>query len=152
MRATVISIQDNGGYDRRFETLTMNDELNVVLSLGSNCGDRESAVAEAAGWLSRMLDGFSCSDIYETRAIGHDGPDYMNAVVIGSTKLTLAELEASCKAYELSHGRDEQSRREKRVPVDIDIVMANSDVLRPRDFSCGFFRKGYLSLNVAVEN
>ncbi len=58
MRATVISIQDNGGYDRRFETLTMNDELNVVLSLGSNCGDRESAVAEAAGWLSRMLDGF----------------------------------------------------------------------------------------------
>ena len=130
----------------------MNDELNVVLSLGSNCGDRESAVAEAAGWLSRMLDGFSCSDIYETRAIGHDGPDYMNAVVIGSTKLTLAELEASCKAYELSHGRDEQSRREKRVPVDIDIVMANGDVLRPQGFFVRILSQRVSFLNVAVEN
>ena len=124
----------------------MDGNLNVVLSIGSNCGPRHDAVEEAMAWLSGLLDRFMASDIYETDAIGHEGPKYMNAVASGVSSMTLEELEACCKRYEREFGRDDLSRIEKRVPIDIDIVVADGRVLRPRDFNCEFFRRGYMEL------
>jgi 7,8-dihydro-6-hydroxymethylpterin-pyrophosphokinase (HPPK) len=119
------------------------ESITVVLSLGSNYGDRRGNVECAMNWLMEILEGVSCSGIYETLPVGHAGTNYFNAVVSGCFKGSVDELNAICKEYEILHGRDEESRRFRRVPVDIDIVIAGEEVLRPRDYRCSFFRKGY---------
>ncbi|MFG6428015.1 2-amino-4-hydroxy-6-hydroxymethyldihydropteridine diphosphokinase [Lepagella muris] len=121
-------------------------DISVVLSLGSNCGDRERSVGEAMTWLSGILGDYMESEIYETLPVGHSGANYMNAVVSGSYPGSLSDLEMACKEYERSCGRDEESRREKRVPVDVDIVMADGEILRSRDYACSFFQQGYRQL------
>lgn len=115
----------------------------VVLSIGSNCGDRRRAVASAISWLSGLLDDFIASDIYETPPVGHQGSNYMNAVVCGTFTAPLSELERSCKRYEVECGRDLVARLRNQVPVDIDIVALDNEILRPEDFKRDFFRIGY---------
>lgn len=114
-----------------------------VFSLGSDFGNREKAVRESIAWLSKILHDSVASEIYETPPVGHNGSNYINAVVHGRCEIRLQELERMCKRYELEHGRDEEARREKRVPIDVDIVMAGGEVLRPKDYGCNFFRLGY---------
>lgn len=119
------------------------DGVLVFLGVGSNCGQKECAVREAIAWLGNILLDACSSDVYETLPVGHAGDNYMNAVVAGYSKETVEQLNSRCKAYELAHGRDDEARRLNRVPIDIDIVVAGGNVLRKRDFSNCFFRKGY---------
>lgn len=118
-----------------------------VVSIGSNCGDRRRHVAEAMEWLSAMLSDFRASEIYETPPFGHQGSDYMNAVAEGESEMTLAAFERECKRREVECGRNLYARMQGLVPVDIDIVMADGEVLRPEDFRRGFFRLGYQTLH-----
>lgn len=122
--------------------------VKVVIGLGSNCGDRSKAVAEAIDWLHNLLNEAEASDIYETPAYGDVGGPYMNAVVRGvyRNNCTLDRLECECKGYELSHGRDAEARSRNLVPIDIDIVMAGDEILRSADFSRSFFQIGYQQL------
>lgn len=117
-----------------------------VFSIGSDFGDREEAVREAIIWLSSILDKSRSSDVYETPPVGHVGSNYVNAVVIGCSEGSVEDLDRLCKEYEISHGRDIEARRNNVVPVDIDIVMVNDDVLRPMDYKCNFFKIGYCQL------
>lgn len=119
------------------------NSISVILSLGANCGDRKESVDEAIVWLKCILSDLRHSGIYETLPIGHAGSNYMNAVVSGNFDGTLEEIERLCKKYEIIHGRDDESRRQNLVPIDIDIVIADGNILRPRDYKCGFFQKGY---------
>lgn len=121
-------------------------KISVVVSLGSNSGDRHRSVKEAIRWLGEVLTDVHSSDIYETQPVGHVGNLYMNAVVAGNCCCEVASLEKMCKDYEVAHGRDEVARSHNLVPIDLDIVMAGGRVLRERDFRCSFFRKGYLEV------
>lgn len=115
----------------------------VVVSLGANCGNREESVAKAMEWLGGILSYSVCSSIYETPPYGHAGSKYMNAVVAGSYDGSLQELEKKCKDYELANGRDSKAREEGSVPIDIDIVISDGEVMREADFSREFFLIGY---------
>ncbi len=117
-----------------------------VFSVGSDYGDRAEAVKEAIAWLSTVLVDCKSSDVYETPPVGHRGSNYMNAVVIGKSDLDADDLDHLCKEYEFSHGRDAEARNNGQVPVDIDIVVADGNVVRPKDFKCNFFKIGYCQL------
>lgn len=116
---------------------------NVVVSVGSNCGDRAENVRGALEWLSAHIMDTRCSDIYETPEIHGKGSPYMNAVLVGSTPQDIAELNASFKKYELSQGRDADARAAGMVPIDVDIVVWNGEVIRPGDYAATFFKLGY---------
>lgn len=118
-------------------------ETEYVFSIGSDYGDREGAVRSALEWLSSILDDYNCSRIYETPPVGHPGSKYMNAVAVGKSSKNKDEIERMCKQYELDHGRDCHARADKRVLIDIDIVMADGKVLREKDYKCDFFKIGY---------
>lgn len=120
----------------------------IVLSLGSNCGDRETNVREAAAWLGMHLSGMRCSGIYETPEVHGNGSPYFNAVVIGETDNDYETFNQELKHYELLAGRDDTCRRMGLVPIDIDIVVWNGDILRPFDYSARFFTIGYRTLTV----
>lgn len=116
---------------------------HIVLSLGSNDGDRVRNVLCALEWLSSFISKIENSPVYETPDhTGHSGC-YVNAVVEGFTSYGSDELNLLLKDYEIKAGRTVEKRAAGLVPIDIDIVVWNGDVVRPRDFSRKFFSIGY---------
>ena len=118
----------------------------ALCCIGSNCGDREANVAAALQWLSHILSDFRHSPIYATPDCRGGHREYMNAVGVGLTEYDPAEFGLRCKEYELSCGRTSAARAVGDVPVDIDLVVYEGQVLKEKDYRCEFFIKGYLSL------
>lgn len=122
----------------------------VVLGLGSNVCDAPRQIAEAVEALEAVLSQIQVSHIYITQPVGGVGDAYHNAVVIAKSALVTDQLCAWCKRYERQAGRTDESRACGDVPIDIDVVMADNRVLRPKDFSQQYFRIGYDALITKV--
>jgi len=127
----------------------MKDLIEVAISVGSNCAGRKEFVAEALEWLSSVLTGFRSSSIYETDAEGSGSGRYANAVVCGWYCGSVESLGNLCKEYERGHGRDGVMRSLGIVPVDIDVVICEGVILRPRDYSRRYFTVGYSQMALA---
>lgn len=125
----------------------MNNLSNAItICIGSNCGDRLAAISSAITGCRHFLNECKVSDIYETPEIHGKGAPYLNAVLSGRCDKDFAEMQASFKQMEIDCGRDELCRQQGRVPLDIDIVIWNSDIVRPSDFAQSFFQLGYSQL------
>lgn len=117
-----------------------------VLSLGSNTEDRERRVRDALKWLQTTFTVTGFSEVYPTEPVGKAHSPYHNAVASIESSLTEEELDKVLKRYETSQGRDREARDAGKVPVDLDIVLKDDEVLRPWEFSQQFFIKGYKQL------
>lgn len=117
--------------------------VETVLSIGSNCGDRCHQVESGIEWLKSVLSCLRSSSIYSTMDCNGGKRDYFNAVVSGYTAITMESLDKMCKQYELSHGRTSDARKKGDVPIDIDIVIYDTEIIREKDFSQIFFKIGY---------
>ena len=99
-------------------------EVEVVLALGANLGDRTATLRAAV----RELDATpgvrvrAVSAPVETDPVGGpDQPDYLNAVVLAGTTLAPEELLAACHRVEADHGRERVVRWGART-LDVDLV------------------------------
>jgi dihydroneopterin aldolase/2-amino-4-hydroxy-6-hydroxymethyldihydropteridine diphosphokinase len=99
-------------------------EVEVVLALGANLGDRAQTLRAAV----RELDATpgvrvrAVSAPVETDPVGGpDQPDYLNAVVVAGTTLGPGELLAACHRVEAEHGRERVVRWGART-LDVDVV------------------------------
>lgn len=108
----------------------------VVLSLGSNLGDRSLHIRRAVRALSASVRVVRVSSLWETEPVdARDGSrHFLNAVVAGYTSLDARELLGIATAIERSQGRVRRWRNEPR-PIDIDIIfygahLVESDQLR----------------------
>lgn len=117
--------------------------IPVVFSLGSNYGDRFANVTCGLNWLSNFLTDFRCSTIYATPDCHGGCREYLNAVACGMTDTTPNQIEILCKKFEMECGRDESMRHSGNVPLDIDLVIYDSQILRPKDYKRVFFKIGY---------
>ena len=115
----------------------------LYLSVGSNFGSKKDNVAKALEWLENVLTNTHCSSIYETPEVHGYGPSYFNAVLGGSTDLSLYNVNKILKEYERKSGRTPESKERKEVIIDLDIVLWDSEVIKPKDFKRQFFQRGY---------
>ena len=109
----------------------MSDPTNhhVALALGSNIGDRLSALQAAKTQLSAYVNITAVSHVYETLpAYVTDQPAFLNAVVLGTTALEPLALLWTVKAMESTIGRQPTFRYGPRV-IDIDILFLNDIVM-----------------------
>lgn len=125
--------------------------VKVVISIGSNCGDRNTLVEEAIEWLKTILIQTECSSIYETPCAKNTGNSYLNAVMSGyyqaegiDVKDSLEEL---FKEKEHRMGRTAKCREAGEVPIDIDLVILNGDVVKAWDYRQKFFQIGYQEIS-----
>ena len=105
--------------------------MEVLLSLGSNLGDREGHLGSALERLGK-LDG-TCvrlvSQCYETEPLGMpDQPQFLNLAAEIETALAPLALLNAAKIIEKELGRTPGTRWEARV-IDIDIVLWGDTVL-----------------------
>jgi 2-amino-4-hydroxy-6-hydroxymethyldihydropteridine diphosphokinase len=95
----------------------------VFLGLGSNLGDRETAIAQALRLLSgRGFTTLRASSTWATEPVG--GPPqgvFLNAAVEGETPLAPEELLEACLATERALGRTRGVRNGPRT-IDVDLL------------------------------
>ncbi|HEY4398484.1 MAG TPA: 2-amino-4-hydroxy-6-hydroxymethyldihydropteridine diphosphokinase [Acidimicrobiia bacterium] len=99
------------------------------LGLGSNVGDRESALQAAVDGLA-AADGVTVvavSPVYATEPVGGpEQPEYLNAVVAVETDRTPRELLEIAKRLEDEAGRVPGERWGPR-PLDVDVLLVGDD-------------------------
>jgi len=97
-------------------------ELDCVLGLGSNLGDRLGFFRAAAAGLAQHGEVVACSTVYETLAVGPVQPDYLNAALRFRTRLAPLELLDVLLAIEREHGRVRTARWGPRT-LDLDLLL-----------------------------
>lgn len=118
----------------------------IYLGLGSNDGDRELHLLNGLNFLAEICESIYTATPYASPALHSGDVHYLNSVALVDYPGTAEELNARLKEFEINEGRDAAARKEGRVPIDIDIVVANGNVVRPDDFSRYFFKRGYEEL------
>lgn len=116
--------------------------MNYLLSIGSNCPTAAAMMARAEEWLRTHFADVRTSGIYSTRALNGASPDYLNLVARGNSELTPEEVIAAGKAFEAECGRTPQSKLRGSIELDIDVIAAGDDVLRPAELSRPYFIQG----------
>lgn len=119
----------------------------MVISLGSNLSDGEAMIAQCVARLRGFIAFDSALWVYTTPAINGKGPDYYNCVMSGVTLADFIELSSKTKDVEYAMGRTEECKRLGAVPIDIDIVIFDNEIKRPRDFAQQYFAIGYSRLD-----
>lgn len=96
----------------------------VVVALGANLGDARGSLESAVGALA-ALPGMrvrAVSPLVETDPVGGpEQPAYLNAVLVGDTTLTPAELLRRLHEIEAAHGRTREIRWGART-LDLDLI------------------------------
>jgi 2-amino-4-hydroxy-6-hydroxymethyldihydropteridine diphosphokinase len=96
----------------------------VVLSVGSNLGDRLGTLQECVNAIGRLpdTDVLAISPVYQTAPVGGPAqPDYLNAALVVRTGLRPADLLAALHGIEADFGRVRKERFGPRT-LDIDII------------------------------
>jgi 2-amino-4-hydroxy-6-hydroxymethyldihydropteridine diphosphokinase len=120
----------------------MDNLYHVNISLGSNVNNKEYYMCRAIHWLQDILVNSRVCKPYITEPISGKGANYLNSVMEGYFNGDIDTLTRLTKGYELSCGRDEECRKRGEVPIDIDIVTFNGEIIRKRDYSATFFKIG----------
>ena len=104
----------------------------VFVSIGSNIDPRNN-IEEARIILGNLFD-CTFSGLYETRAEGFEGNDFINSVVGFETDLQLIELRDKLKQIEKKMGRtDIQKGMSDRI-IDLDIILYGDQVIQDGEF------------------
>jgi 2-amino-4-hydroxy-6-hydroxymethyldihydropteridine pyrophosphokinase len=99
----------------------------VYLSLGSNIQPEEN-LPKAINLLSERGKILKLSSAWESRAVGSNGPNFLNACVLFSTQLLYAELKAQvAHPIEAQLGRKRTEDKYAPRTIDIDIILFDNE-------------------------
>lgn len=112
--------------------------VEVCLGLGSNVTPEQHIVA-ALNALAQAFGKLRISRVFESEAVGFDGHDFYNLVVIINTDQCPKELVQTLRAIENENGRDRSKPKFSPRTLDIDILTYGelvgefNGVVLPRD-------------------
>lgn len=101
--------------------------IPVAIGLGTNLGDRHGNLRAAVERLAGHVDGLRCSGVWASDAMLLPGSPadwaipFLNAVVVGRTRLGPHALLSALQAIELEMGRGPHRRWSPRT-IDLDIL------------------------------
>ena len=103
--------------------------VTVFLGLGSNLGNRQRNIERAAELLDEALESTQLSTIYSASPMYEERqPEFLNAVLMGTTQLPPMELLALVKQLEADMGRTPGPKHGPRI-LDIDILFYGDQVI-----------------------
>lgn len=124
----------------------MSDQPTAVLCLGSNVPDRERIISRVLVRLENFCSVEAASSIYEAPDESGIGESYINIVLSVSPRLSYGDFTACLKQMEIDYGRTPQSKSEGKMPLDIDIIIWNGQVVDRYQYSRPYFQRGYKQL------
>ena len=102
--------------------LTPGEPVPVALALGSNLGDRVQQLRTGVAALRRVVRVEAVSSVYETTPVGPAQRNFLNAAVVGTTRLAPRGLLRSALAAECAAGRSRAHVDGPRT-LDVDLVL-----------------------------
>ena len=69
------------------------------------------------------------------------GLSYLNMVVECSTSFSLSEFQKATHDIQKAEGRTEESKSLAIMPLDIDIITWDNDIINVKDYESTYFRK-----------
>lgn len=119
-----------------------NDNVFILLSLGSNIGDSRNILENAIGILNEIVFDMQpeISSFYQTEPVGFsDQPWFLNISVSGYTNLDFRELIYIFKSIEYLSGRKKSQKwHERELDIDLifygDISINNPKLILPHPF------------------
>ncbi len=107
---------------------------HVVISLGSNKGNRKAFLLQALDLLKVQINELATSKIYETKAVGMEEGhefDFLNMVCKGKTRLNPQALLEFILDIEKQLGRErKESENYLSRTIDLDILFYNDDIVQ----------------------
>ena len=102
----------------------MREPLIATIGLGANLGDAQQAVQEAMQTIAAFdyCQLHVASPLYRSVPVDSSGPDYFNAVLQISTRLSAPDLLARLHQLERGAGRERPYRNAPRT-LDLDILL-----------------------------
>ena len=105
----------------------------IILSLGSNIGDKKSNLEIAINQINKFSTIKKISSIYESDPILlKDQENFFNLVLEIQYKKTVIELLKTIKDVEIRMGRKKTVKYGPRI-IDIDIVFFNNQIVNSKD-------------------
>lgn len=104
----------------------------AYLSLGSNL-EPEKHLRAAIAELRARFGSIVVSPVYRCKAVGFDGPDFLNLAVAIDTDLSPEALNDWLHALEDRHGRRRDVPRFSSRTLDVDIVLYDDLVMKGKD-------------------
>jgi 2-amino-4-hydroxy-6-hydroxymethyldihydropteridine diphosphokinase len=98
----------------------------LALSIGSNI-DAESNIRAALDALDLEFENIRSSTTYESQAIGFDGDNFLNLVVLADTNKGLDDVTTFLKRLEDRLGRDRLQTRFSGRTMDVDILLYGNE-------------------------
>lgn len=99
-------------------------EVLAYIALGANLGDAQASVLAAMQRVAALPQTrfIASSSLYRTAPFEATGPDFINAVVAISTRLTASELLLNLQRLENGAGRERAYRNAPRT-LDLDLLL-----------------------------
>lgn len=119
---------------------------SCTIGLGSNTPDRQYQIEQVIEYLLGVLQRPSASAVYESEAFNGKDKPYLNAVVHGYTSHDKDSMIKMLKKWEADHGRTMEDTLSGVIKIDLDLVIWNEHILRPKDFERHYFNRGYREL------
>lgn len=121
----------------------------VLISIGSNW-ERERNMELAVGMLKELFTTYHLSERIETEAVGEaaGSAPYLNQLIAGETSWDADLLREKLKAIEQSIGRTPADKAMKCVRIDLDLLIINETILRPKDMQQEYVTKCLPSLPI----
>jgi 2-amino-4-hydroxy-6-hydroxymethyldihydropteridine diphosphokinase len=108
----------------------LSDAILAAVALGSNLGDRQAHLDYAVLRLADFLSELRASSSLETAPVdmNPDAPAFLNAAVVGKTRLMARQLLDRLQAIERDRGRERPYPNAPRT-LDLDLVLFGDDCI-----------------------
>ncbi|WP_432454528.1 MULTISPECIES: 2-amino-4-hydroxy-6-hydroxymethyldihydropteridine diphosphokinase [unclassified Agarivorans] len=101
---------------------------NIFVGIGSNI-EREYYIRAGVLALKERFGELQLSPVYESAALGFNGPAFYNLVAKFSSPLSLQAVFEAIKRIEFEHGRAMDAQKYSSRTLDIDILLYNQLVV-----------------------
>lgn len=101
----------------------------VSIGIGSNI-NREENIRKAVQYLTKFYQQINVSPVYESEALGFDGPPFFNLVVSFLTNDSLLTLQEHCKEIEQQFGKPSETEKFCSRTLDLDVLLY-ADLVQP---------------------
>lgn len=120
-----------------------------IICIGSN-HNPASNIKKAVETLSSLFPDIIWGDTVVTAAEGVpvSVPDYHNRAAVFSTSMDVSSLKHRFKEIEKACGRGSDSKSTGFVPLDIDLLQYDGDILKPLDMQKEYVRRALSSLKI----
>ena len=109
------------------------DPISVAIALGSNLGDRERHLREAAAAVQSVIPDLRVSSFSDTAPVGvGEQPRFLNAAAAGSTVLSARALLDTLLGIEATLGRTRPHPGAART-VDLDLILYGDHIIEERN-------------------